>query len=445
MKNIFYIISISLFLNFTNLQAQHTITGKLSPKGESNLMLLYKTEGAFQYYKSSTEIDSLGMFGFSVPENFETGSYKLVYNAQKNFYVNIIYNQEDISFTCNPNDITNTIYFFDSKENALFFDYIKHINVKYIELDSIQKLCYQDFTNDKLVKQYISKNTEIEAYQNYFEQESKGFLVNNFIKAYKKTNPKLPLKSKLEYYQYLRLNYLNNIDFQNETLRNSSFIIDRINEYTFDLNGAIAKRSNKPLDVSMIDMVLAKIEPSKFKDEVIYSLTNTAFDPYSSAYDLLLDYLHSKYYGTLPETIKNPEFTKILESKLNVIVGKKAPNIKLSNGTLYDIKSDKTMVVFWSTTCSHCLKEIPEVYEFLKDDKTIKVILVGIEEPNSDWENVILTYPNWTHLRADGKWENEYAKAYNVKATPSYFILDKDKMIIEKPDDVKELKLLFGK
>ena len=445
MKNIFYILTIAFILNLTSLKAQYNIFGQLNPKGDYAQVLLYKTQGAFQYYKASTEIDSLGMFGFRLPENFETGSYRLVYNTQKNLFVNIIYNQENVSFTCDPEDVTNTIYFFDSKENSKFFDYIKQINVKYIELDSIQNLCYQDYSNEKLVRKYISKNAEINAFQNYFEQETKGMLVNNFIKAYKKTNPELPLQSKLDYYLYLRKNYLNNIDFQNETLRNSSFIIDRLNEYVFDLNEAIAIKANKALDTLMIDMALDKIDASKFKDEVIYSLTSSAYDPYSSQYDLLLDYLHSKYYVSLPETIKTQDFTKMLESKLNVIVGKKAPNIKLDNGSLYDIKSDKIMIVFWSTTCSHCLKEIPEVYEFLKDDKTIKVILVAIEDEYSDWEHVIPSYPNWTHLRANGKWENEYAKAYNVKSTPAYFVLDKDKIIIAKPDDMKALKLELGK
>lgn len=446
MKNIFYILSLILFLNFTSLNAQHIISGKLKPKGENNLMLLYKTEGAFQYYKASTEIDSIGMFGFRVPEKFESGSYRLVYNTQENLYINIIYNQEDVSFICNPEDVINSIYFFDSKENSYFFDYIKKINEQYESLDSIQKLFYTDATNTKLAKKYIAQNAEITAYQNYFEKESSGMMVNNFIKAYKRTHPEQAVKSKLDNYQYLKVNFLNNIDFKNKTLQNSSFIIDRLNEYVFDLNEAIAKATNSSLDINMIDLALEKIPASEFKNEVIYSLTSSAFDPYSSKYDILLDYLHKKYYGTIPEDLKNKDFTLLVESKLKVIVGKKSPNIKFDeNNSLHDIESEKTLVIFWSTTCSHCLEEIPQVYNLLLSNFDIKVVLVAIEDSNSDWENVILEFPIWKHYKAEGKWQNEYAKAYNVKSTPSYFILDKNKFILEKPENFNSLKLSLSK
>ena len=98
MNKTFYILALIFTLTISEAIAQHTITGQVKPKGDYELMLLYKTEGAFQYYKSSTTIDEEGLFGFNIPENFETGSYRMVYNTQKNEYVNIIYNNEDVSF-----------------------------------------------------------------------------------------------------------------------------------------------------------------------------------------------------------------------------------------------------------------------------------------------------------------------------------------------------------
>ena len=195
----------------------------------------------------------------------------------------------------------------------------------------------------------------------------------------------------------------------------------------------------------MFDDALTKIEASKFKDEVIYSLTSSAFDPYSSKYDFMLDYIYKNYYTKLPETEKNKEFTDMVKAKISVNVGKQAPNIILGDSNLYSVKSDQTMVIFWSTTCSHCLKEIPQVYDMLKDSKDIKVVLVGLEESYSDWESVILSLPNWIHLRADGKWDNEYAKAYNIKSTPAYFLLDERKKILAKPDKLVDVKALFEK
>lgn len=441
MKN--YFLLFILLFSLQTIVAQHTITGQLKPKGENNLMLLYKADGAYQYYKASSEIDDQGLFGFSMPEDFEKGVYRLVYNTEKNLYINIIFNNEDISMSFDPSDQLNTIYFYDSKENSILFDYIKQMNIKYTAFDSVQQLVYENGTSKKLLKAYTDKKEETETFQSYFEKESSGLEANNFIKAYKRNLSETPFDTKLEYLEYLKKSYLSNIDFQNKTLRNASFIIDRLNEYVFDLNIAFANQSNTALDVSMIDKALSKIEASKFKDEIIYSLVNGAFDPYSSQYDVLLDHLYSKYYLALPATMKNKEFTDMVVQKLNVIVGKKAPNIILGESSLYEIQSEKTLVIFWSTTCSHCLKEIPEVYDMLKEKKNYKVVLVGLEDSYSDWETVILDFPNWTHLRANGKWDNEYAKSYNVKSTPVYFVLDKNKMITNKPDKIKDLKAFF--
>jgi protein-disulfide isomerase len=43
-----------------------------------------------------------------------------------------------------------------------------------------------------------------------------------------------------------------------------------------------------------------------------------------------------------------------------------------------------------------------------------------------------------------GKWTNKLGVLYNVNATPTYFILDKDKKIIDKPNDIVELREFFS-
>lgn len=441
LKKLIFIFICVISLN--SIIAQHTITGQLKPVGDYKTMLLYKTNGAFQYYKASTTIDSVGLFGFALPKEFENGSYRLVYDTRNNLYVNIIYNNEDISFVFDPKNLVNSIYFYDSEENTLFFDYIRTINKKYLALDSVQKAYYETPTA-KLEKLYRVKKGEVDAYQNYFEKESEGKIVNHFLKAFKKYLSETPLKNKNEYYNQLKENYFNSINFQDSVLRNSSFILDRLIEYVFDLNELIARKHNSKLDVKMIDKALESIETSKFKDETIYSLTSSAFDPYLSTYDNLLDYLYKNYYINLPKESKTESFTEMVKAKLKVIVGKQAPMINFDNGNLYGIKEDTTLVIFWSSTCSHCLKEVPKVYDALKDRKNIKIVMVGLEDEYSDWENVSLAFPNTIQTKSIGKWKSKYAIAYNVKGTPAYFVLDRNKKIIAKPDKVKELSKFFN-
>ena len=73
----------------------------------------------------------------------------------------------------------------------------------------------------------------------------------------------------------------------------------------------------------------------------------------------------------------------------------------------------------------------------------IQVIAFGIEDEEYRWKNQTYDYPDFIHVIGLGKWDNEVGNKYNVTATPTYFILDRDKKIISKPNDIIDLKKYF--
>ena len=60
------------------------------------------------------------------------------------------------------------------------------------------------------------------------------------------------------------------------------------------------------------------------------------------------------------------------------------------------------------------------------------------------WKEMIKKYPEFYHVFGEGKWDNPIGDNYNVKATPSYFVLDKNKVIIKKPYDFEAFKDYFS-
>ena len=99
--------------------------------------------------------------------------------------------------------------------------------------------------------------------------------------------------------------------------------------------------------------------------------------------------------------------------------------------------------MFWSSTCGHCLSELPELHKLV--DSSIKVIAIGLEDAPEFWTETIKQFPKFTHVYGDKKWDNEIGNSYNVNSTPSYFVLNKDKIITAKPYDIKAVKQLFVK
>ena len=74
------------------------------------------------------------------------------------------------------------------------------------------------------------------------------------------------------------------------------------------------------------------------------------------------------------------------------------------------------------------------------EDKKLKVIAIGLEDETENWKNEITKYPEFQHVLGIGKWNNPLVKHYNVSSTPTYFVLDKDKVITSKPYDYAALE-----
>lgn len=114
-----------------------------------------------------------------------------------------------------------------------------------------------------------------------------------------------------------------------------------------------------------------------------------------------------------------------------------ANGIKQTLSTMGD--AENYLLIFWSSTCSHCLNELPALHKELKKFNAIKVIAVGLEEDDLNWKKVSATLPSFNHAIALGKWESDYAHTFNIQKTPTYFILDSNKRFIAKPESNTEV------
>ena len=109
--------------------------------------------------------------------------------------------------------------------------------------------------------------------------------------------------------------------------------------------------------------------------------------------------------------------------------------------------ADHNIIVFWSSGCSHCLDEVPQLQNYVnsKADQKIKVIAVALEDEPSKWNEIIKKYPEFIHVYGAGKWNNDIVQSYGVKATPTYFILNQNKEITGKPEDFEAVQAFFEK
>lgn len=432
MKNIITIL-VTLLLTI-NTNAQNTISGSFSPAKDFTWLIAYRLKPGTQVYVADTAIKD-GKFSLTMPKDALAGTYRMVYAVpQEEFYFDIIYDGlENIELYFNTIDGAR---FTKSKENMILSKYYISIN------DAKQKII--DFyvagkTNEKT---YSQLTKSLENIQEKYEKESSGLISYHFIKANK---PSIPIKygTIQKYVKHKKLNYFNYIDFKDNILLSSGFISDKVTNYVFTslpLEQLTAEQTETEIikNIKKTDYYSLGCS-NKFRFHIYYTLWNQAV---ANGMNRVSDYVYHDFLKDLAKETNNTEVIKSIEIHNRLRIGATAPKIAWKNNSLSNLKEATTqnyILVFWSSSCSHCLKEVPKLHEYLKANNNTKVIAVGLEDDDVLWKQETKRLHNFTHVISLGKWESNYAKIYNIQATPTYFVLDKHKKIIAKPETYEEL------
>ena len=450
-----FLALIFLVTSFTH--AQYTVKGTMSPSIKSDWVILYKVEGAKQKFIQSSKIkidsvavngkkQAIGNFSFTLPKNTKVGSYRVTYKLEGAGFVDFIFNKENVGFGFHPEYPNQSITFSNSKENIFYKAYLTDISNAQQSLDSIQVTALQNPGLD-LQKEYKTAFNKVNTIQKKYLSASKNMYVHPFVKATYRNSPSEIIKTPQKYMSNMVATFFDKMDFNNTALLNSSFLVDRITDYIFYINYSEDKNTQEKLYKESVDKVMSKIEKATFKRDVIEFL----IDQFESAQNLvLIDYLFEKYYNKLPLNIQNKKFKDEKLSLLAAEVGRIAPNFSWKeNGKLLSLSTlndaENYLLIFWSTGCSHCIREIPQIHKYLEKNKKVKVIAFSLEKNDIGWKNYKKTLPNWHHVLGLNKWENKTARTYNIMSTPSYFILDANKKIIAKPDALEDVKEAINK
>ena len=425
------------------LLGQHTISGVFFPAKDYKVVLLYKVTPTVSDYITSAEVQKDGSFQFQLDSGATSGVYRLVYAVpQEDYNFDIIYNgKEHVALTFN----TETgVTFKASTENKLLASYTKSMSAVTQSISNF----FRGNKKDTLALISIFK-TQRET-QLKFEKLAEKTIVLQFIKANKPYIPK-KFEDVNTYVKKLKTHYFDNIDFNNQTLQSSSFLEERMNNYVFGMtSNSVDEAINYKNNTDVFCNAIKDASP-KVKRILLVSLWQQMVD---LNHENVANYISKKYLIDIAKTLNDKELVDTLSLYKNLSIGSIAPDFSIiiekdktkTTKKLSELKSaENYIIVFWNSTCTHCLDEIPLLQKFIKSYKKhkIKVIAIGLEDDNKIWKQKIKSFPEFIQVLGLGKWDNQIGNNYGVKATPAYFVLDKDKRIIDKPEDFEALKSFF--
>ncbi|NMH87363.1 TlpA family protein disulfide reductase [Flavivirga algicola] len=425
------------------LFAQHTIRGKFSPAKDYNVALLYKVTPTVSDYITNAEVGADGSFQFKLDANAAKGMYRIVYAVpQEDYNFDIIFNgKEDIELTFNSE---TGVTFLNSIENKLLASYTDSMSMVTQSLGNY----FRQQSKDTLALKAIFK-TQAET-QSSFETAAKNTIALHFIKANKPYIPK-EFKNMETYVNNVRAHYFDFVDFNNEILQSSSFLEERMLNYVFGMSfKSVDEIAGYMKNVDVFCKAM-KSTPIKVKRILLASLWQQMAD---LSHEDVANYIAENYLMDIAVSLNDQELLHGLILYKNLSIGNVAPDFYLEKGEVKKESTkkmstlkvaDRYIILFWSSTCSHCLNEVPQLQAYLKPKgkNQVKVVAVALEEDTANWKRLITDYPEFIHVYGSGKWDNEIGNDYGVTATPTYFVLNKNKEIIAKPEDFEALKVFF--
>ena len=478
MRYFFFIaLTVFSFLPKINAAGDSSIYNiSITVKGLKSLKAVLGSHyGDQKFVVDSTDVDTLtGFFSFKTHRKLAEGMYFVAVtegSAKGILFDIILAGDHDFSIETNVNAPIDSANVSKSVENTQFFNYQKRVKQMQTELAEMRSTLQllQRATKDRAVlaeqeQKMMEKAQELDVFIAEQILKYRDSYTTKLLKLLR--NPTVPSdlkpysndkKPNPNYVFWYRQHYFDGMDFSDERLLRSPYYVARLNQFL----GKIVV----PLPDSMKTYLDMLLEKARSKNGAVYQYTlrwlTNLFDsniekPYSDTYlvHLVEKYQHAPDAGTDKATLERLDY-KVAAFKPNLI-GNAAPPFSLpdtegSLKSISDVKSDYTLLVFYSALCSHCRETMPKIQQALQmtDSTRISFFTVCTDGLTDAWKAFLteMKMGNWTNV-LDAKTDSDIQKKYATWNLPTLYLLNKNKEIVAKrlkSEDLPEIvKAIFS-
>jgi thiol-disulfide isomerase/thioredoxin len=389
-------------------------------------LLKYKSDKSLIVIDSSTAVKGNKIFKQS--SNYPEGIYVLADSKQNPIFE--LFLGKDQKFTVNVGDLTrNETYIIKgAKETSDYFDIYARTNYNRLYIKALESEIEHFPDNAR-------KIDSIKLNHNEYLESIKIKDRNSFLRTYIGFNKEIivPQEYKDNSEQYIIDHYFDDISFRDVRILNTRLLKNKLDDY---FNNYMSKQTT--------DVVLQKI------DYIIYQTTSGYRDipkdfVNHEVRDYILWYLYSKYFdndiiythlsdvyfskleiNNLTENIRS-EIVKRADILRKITIGRIAPTFTYIDDEgkqidLSEIDSKNTVLFFYKPDCQKCIRDKRILGLIKKRQKNLTILHINISEEN--YSNV----------------SQDIAIQYDIKTTPTIYILDKDKRITAKNIKAEEIE-----
>lgn len=424
----FVVLLISFFVN-----AQFTVTGKIDNFSNQNLTVrIFK--GPSDQLINKIPTDANGSFSVKVPEKY-SGIVR-IQTLTDGAILDFLSDNENVDFTAKYAEHQFSDIKYSKGKTAMgFLEYQSFENFNDLKLNVFPMIKTVYTENDEFYQAVLKEEKRIEKISPVTELP----LLKYYVQTNELANAQVDAKPAAEVHRNKILTKLVN---DNNYLEGSGLMYKLVLDYLrYSIMGATTQEEINATVEKELDNLLEKTDLETFRGQNVLSavflvLPEEQFGP-----------LLAKYYSKA--NALTCEITDELKTALtahnNMTIGSKVPDLKFKQPvkgfkSLYDVKAEKKIVIFWASWCPACNDEMPFVKEYYRNFKAEggEIISISLDFDKTAFEEATKDF-EWVNYTELMRWDTSGVKEFGITSTPTLFLLDKDNKLIKKATHISEL------
>lgn len=401
------------------------------------------------YLTDTAYLDKSGNYIFEGDSILPGGIYILAGQSNNKYLELIIDKEQHFKIEASTKGMPESVNFIRSNDNTLFYNYINFsikIRKQIEELSKRKSILGNDHDSVSLISTEINiLNQNIKKYENDLIKNNSDSFVSVLLKAMQEPEIEKPRllpdgkEDSVYAYQSFKQHYWDNLNPADERLLRTPLYHKRLENY---FNKVIYQHPDTLIREADLFIQRAGTNKETYKYSIWY-LTYKFETSNIMGFDEIFVHMVDDYYAKGKAYWADSSVVKTLMERANelrlVLIGSPAQDLILldtagSFKSLYGINASYTVIFFYEIGCSHCKKEIKELKNWYPDNKfNAEIFAVCTDTALAEWKKFLIDSKlEWINVNGTRSITPDYHHLYDIKVTPTIYLLDDKKKILAK-------------
>jgi AhpC/TSA family. len=295
-------------------------------------------------------------------------------------------------------------------------------------------------------RQIDSISRKLETFRETLITDNKGRFLASFLNAMKEPVVPDSISSQQEAYNYYKSHYWDSFDLNDERLLRTPLMDKKLNAYFNQIIPPLPDSITTEID----RLILKAKDCTEVRDYLLWNFLKQYEYPKYMGQDAVFVYLYDNYFSKLEIKNLNDKNKAIIHDKTErfrrLLLYSVSPELMLKDCTgklmtLHSVKSEFTLLFFYDHECEICTMEMKDIDSLISlSSYDITVFAVDMNPDLQAWKKEVdkkfNKYVNVNGLYGKTK---DVVSLYNIETTPLLFVLDRNKRIIAKAIQAKQI------